>query len=81
MDKSPYTNTNTIEDGFGSCWKRCALGDLCGLHVVRPGKVQCACDDIVVDREQLTTAHLLMAIQDLSFRVHDLERKLSKIEE
>lgn len=72
---------NTVEDGFGNCWKRCALGDLCGLHVVRPGKVQCACDEIDVDLQQLTTAHLLMVIQNLSTRVQDLERKLVKIEE
>ena len=81
MEKSPYTNMNTVEDGFGNCWTRCALGDLCGLHVVRPGKVQCACDEIEVDVQQLTTAHLLMAIQNLSTRVQDLERKLAKIEE
>lgn len=81
MEKLPYTNMNTVEDGFGNCWKRCALGDLCGLHVVRPGKVQCACDEIDVDSQQLTTAHLLMVIQNLSTRVQDLERKLVKIEE
>jgi hypothetical protein len=31
-------------DGFGSCWNLCQRSD-CGLHVVRPGKVQCWCDD------------------------------------
>ena len=72
---------NTVEDGFGSCWKRCALGDMCGLHVVRPGKVQCACDEVDVDLEQLTTTHLLMALQNLSRRVQYLERKLGIIEE
>ena len=81
MEKSPYTNMNTVEDGFGSCWKRCALGDLCGLHVVRPGKVQCACDDIEVDPQQLTSAQMLFAIQNLSEQVQDLARKLDKIEE
>ncbi len=81
MDKSPYTNTNTIEDGFGSCWTRCALADLCGLHVVRPGKVQCGCDDVDVDPQQFTTAQLLFVIRNLGERVQDLERKLGTIEE
>jgi hypothetical protein len=71
---------NTIEDGFGNCWKQCALGDMCGLHVVRPGKVQCACDEIEVD-DQLTTAQLLVAIQNLNIQVQDLTRKLGKMEE
>lgn len=30
---------NTISDGFGSFWIPCRSD--CGLHVVRPGKVQC----------------------------------------
>ena len=33
-----------IEDGFGSEWTLCKRKD-CGLHVVRPGKVQCWCDE------------------------------------
>ena len=33
-----------IEDGFGSVWTACDRDD-CGLQVVRPGKVQCWCDD------------------------------------
>jgi hypothetical protein len=34
----------TIEDGFGNEWSLCGRKD-CGLHVVRPGKVQCnLCD-------------------------------------
>lgn len=33
-----------ICDGFGSCWNLCQRSD-CGLHIVRPGKVQCWCDD------------------------------------
>ena len=81
MDKLPYTNMNTVEDGFGNCWKRCALGDMCGLHVVRPGKVQCVCDEIEVDPQQLTSSQLLFAVQNLCERVQSLERKLDKIEE
>lgn len=34
----------TIVDGFGSEWSKCSNPD-CGLSVVRPGKVQCWCDD------------------------------------
>jgi hypothetical protein len=33
----------TITDGY-QYWETCARKD-CGLHVVRPGKVQCWCDD------------------------------------
>ena len=33
----------TVEDGFGGEWLRCKA--TCGLEVVRPGKVQCWCDD------------------------------------
>ena len=34
----------TINDGFGNEWHLCGRKD-CGLHVVRPGKVQCnLCD-------------------------------------
>ncbi len=35
---------NAVTDGFGNSWPRCELNE-CGLHVVRPGKVQCWCDD------------------------------------
>lgn len=33
----------TISDGYQE-WSKCSRQD-CGLHVVRPGKVQCWCDD------------------------------------
>lgn len=32
-----------IEDGFGNTWSKCEREN-CGLHVVRPGKVQCDCE-------------------------------------
>ena len=32
-----------VEDGSGGKWYKCGLG--CHLEVVRPGKVQCLCDD------------------------------------
>lgn len=35
----------SVTDGFGNVWPRCDLGSDCGLHVVRPGKVQCWCDN------------------------------------
>lgn len=38
----------TILDGFGSEWSKCSRQD-CGLHVVRPGKVQCWCDEESLD--------------------------------
>lgn len=34
-----------ISDGFGNSWAKCALGQHCGLHVVRPGKAHCWCYD------------------------------------
>ncbi len=34
----------SVSDGFGSVWSKCKK-KLCGLHVVRPGKVQCCEDD------------------------------------
>jgi len=37
------TNYGTIVDGFGSEWVRCKPD--CKLEVVRPGKVQCECDE------------------------------------
>ena len=45
----PYCTTlgrksSFVEDGFGSSWNLCDKKD-CGLHVVRPGKVQCWCDN------------------------------------
>ncbi len=40
----PALEGETIADGFGNEWPRC--GPTCGLEVVRPGKVQCGCDDV-----------------------------------
>ena len=40
---SIFKKNRTVSDG--DCeWPLCARKD-CGLHVVRPGKVQCWCDD------------------------------------
>lgn len=33
-----------VDDGVGGAWEKCKP-DGCGLHVVRPGKVQCHCDE------------------------------------
>lgn len=38
-----YTN-QTVEDGFGSVWSKCSRPN-CDLHVVRPGKCSCMCED------------------------------------
>ena len=38
-----FRKSKNINDGFGSTWQLCSRQD-CGLHVVRPGKVQCWCD-------------------------------------
>lgn len=39
---------DTISDGFGSEWAKCRRPD-CGLHVVRPGKAQCDCEEDASD--------------------------------
>jgi len=33
-----------LDDGFGNTWLMCDRVN-CGLQIVRPGKVQCWCDD------------------------------------
>jgi len=45
-----------ICDGFGNSWSRCKLGAECGLHVVRPGKAQCWCQDQDESRAQVQSA-------------------------
>lgn len=37
-----FKKKKTISDGYQE-WVTCDKKD-CGLHVVRPGKVQCSCD-------------------------------------
>jgi hypothetical protein len=37
-------NSAIVEDGFGGEWSLCDRIN-CGLEVVRPGKVQCWCDE------------------------------------
>jgi hypothetical protein len=34
---------NIVDDGYGNMWEKCGPG--CHLAIVRPGKVQCPCDD------------------------------------
>lgn len=33
-----------LDDGFGNQWQKCGHKG-CGLEIVRPGKVQCWCDE------------------------------------
>lgn len=44
--------SDSVCDGHGLVVTKCARLD-CGLHVVRPGKVQCWCDDAVDNKENL----------------------------
>jgi hypothetical protein len=37
-----------VSDGFGNRWYKCHWREDCGLHVVRPGKVQCSTRDAEV---------------------------------
>lgn len=55
---SIFRKRETISDGFGSEWLKCSKQD-CGLHVVRPGKVQCWCDE----EESLDSTTFLEDIQ------------------
>lgn len=47
---------NDICDGFGNSWSRCKLGADCGLHVVRPGKARCWCQDQEASRCEVQAA-------------------------
>ena len=47
---------NWIDDGCGNKWHRCKLGVDCGLHVVRPGKAQCWCENQEESRVEVETA-------------------------
>lgn len=40
---SIFNKNKTVTDGYCE-WDKCARQD-CDLHVVRPGKVQCSCED------------------------------------
>jgi hypothetical protein len=45
------TSKHTVADGFGNMWQ-CVHGlskEWCCLAVMRPGKVQCACDGGLAD--------------------------------
>jgi hypothetical protein len=44
---------NDICDGCGNSWSRCKLGADCGLHVVRPGKAKCWCQDQAESRDRV----------------------------
>ena len=43
-DHAVGCNDEVVEDGFGSTWAKCGPG--CDLHVVRPGKAQCDCEEV-----------------------------------
>ena len=38
------SNPNVLDDGFGNQWLKCSRPGGCGLQIVRPGKVQCDCE-------------------------------------
>ena len=67
-----------VEDGFGGRWVKCKARQ-CGLHVVRPGKVQCDCDyDPTGKIEMLesTIATLTAENERLQNRVNTLKVQL-----
>ena len=67
---------NTVSDGFGNHWAKCELKDLCGLHVVRVGKVQCNCDNEKYSSCNISSGKLLYMIEELNLKVNDLENKV-----
>lgn len=44
VGQDPYRTEDVLDDGFGNQWHKCEKPD-CGLEIVRPGKVQCWCDN------------------------------------
>lgn len=44
---TPKEDFGEVDDGYGASWPKCRKA--CGLQVVRPGKVQCWCDESSVD--------------------------------
>ena len=62
---------NDISDGCGNSWSRCELGRHCGMHVVRPGKVACWCND--ADDSKLEVFALKQEIEELTEYVAALE--------
>lgn len=46
-----------ISDGYGNAWRKCGVD--CDLQVVRPGKVQCSCDDYSVGSTCFSCGHRL----------------------
>lgn len=69
---------NTVSDGFGNHWVKCELKDSCGLHVVRVGKVQCNCDQEKYNTCNMSSGKLLYVIDELKYRVTELEKKVNE---
>lgn len=44
LHSRPCVLKNIVTDGFGNIWQKCNKPE-CDLHVVRPGKVQCSCEN------------------------------------
>lgn len=42
-DDRPIEHTLYVADGYGNQWEKC--GPECDMEVVRPGKVQCSCEN------------------------------------
>lgn len=71
---------NEISDGFGNSWEKCKLGADCGLHVVRPGKAQCWCQDQESSRVEVQAARDEIAkLEEDNDRLRE-EVKTAKIE-
>ncbi len=63
--------SDDINDGCGNSWLRCELGRHCGMHVVRPGKVACWCNN--ADYSKLEVFALKQEIEELTQYVAALE--------
>lgn len=71
---------NEINDGFGNSWEKCKLGADCGLHVVRPGKAQCWCEDQESSRCEVQAAREQIAkLEEDNDRLRE-EVKTAKID-
>lgn len=68
-----------IEDGHGSVWVLC--GEACGLEVVRPGKVQCFCDGVMmpVDDMRAIAKFIECSLGDVAFIVGRAEQHAREV--
>lgn len=68
-----------LDDGTGGTTPLCRLNG-CGMQVVRPGKVQCWCDDVDMPVDDVFTlaGFLRLPVEKVGFIVAQAEKRLSE---